>query len=204
MPDSLLVAPDAWQRRRDLVADEIETIALALFAERGYDEVTVQDIADAAGMAARTFYRYFPTKADVLHAHRDRLFERLHRALLNRPDDEPPTTALRESFVVTASISPGDESRVVAIGRLLHDPASLRVELGYEAVRTDDLVAVMEQRRRRPASLALRVEVSATLAAAQMAFRTWLADDRRVPLPDRMRAAFRALDAIGSSNPNAR
>jgi len=196
MVDAPVMSSRAWQRRHDLVAAELETIALRLFAERGLDAVTVQDIADEAEIAARTFYRYFPTKADVLLAHRRRLFDRLLRALAARPSEESPTVALRQAFLATAVVLPADEERVAAIGRLLYDPTGARVELGYEAARADELVAVLARRQGRPVSLARRVEVTATLAVAELAHRTWLEDDRRTPLPDRMRAAFRALDRI--------
>lgn len=58
-------------QRRELMASEFEQVAMGLFAERGYDNVSVDDIAAAAGVSARTFYRYFVAKEDVL-----RLFPR--------------------------------------------------------------------------------------------------------------------------------
>jgi AcrR family transcriptional regulator len=48
------------------VARRLTTAAIGLFADRGYDEVTIQDIADAAEVNKRTFFRYFPTKETVV------------------------------------------------------------------------------------------------------------------------------------------
>lgn len=55
-----------WQNRRRRVAGAIEDVAVRLFAERGYHQVTVEDVATAAGCSVRTVTRYFPTKEDLL------------------------------------------------------------------------------------------------------------------------------------------
>jgi AcrR family transcriptional regulator len=60
--------PDGWARRRERIGRHIETVALQLFAEHGYRNVTVADVATAAGISARTAARYFPTKEDLLLA----------------------------------------------------------------------------------------------------------------------------------------
>jgi AcrR family transcriptional regulator len=73
----------------------IERVALALFDEHGFDAVTVDQIATNARVSARTFYRYFPNKEDVLQAKVDRWAEALRVALEGRPDDEPPLRSLR-------------------------------------------------------------------------------------------------------------
>jgi AcrR family transcriptional regulator len=64
-----VVAPteeSGWNRRRTLLLAEYEQIAWKLFAQRGFREVTVDEIAEAAGVSARTLFRYFPTKEDFL------------------------------------------------------------------------------------------------------------------------------------------
>jgi AcrR family transcriptional regulator len=62
------VAPDesGWSRRRNLLLAEYEQIAWKLFAQYGFGEVTVDEIAETAGVSARTLFRYFPTKEDFL------------------------------------------------------------------------------------------------------------------------------------------
>ncbi|MCW2621484.1 MAG: putative TetR family transcriptional regulator [Frankiales bacterium] len=59
---------DGWLRRRERVAERIEAVALQLFADRGYRNVTVAEVAAAAGISARTAARYFPAKEDLLLA----------------------------------------------------------------------------------------------------------------------------------------
>jgi AcrR family transcriptional regulator len=61
------VAGDGPRERRA----RIEKTALALFRARGFDQVTVEDVSAAAGVAPATFYRYFGTKEEVVFAYRD-------------------------------------------------------------------------------------------------------------------------------------
>jgi AcrR family transcriptional regulator len=56
-------------------------VALGLFAERGYERTTVDDVAGAAGVSARTVFRYFPVKADLLFGGTDDDLEELRRLL---------------------------------------------------------------------------------------------------------------------------
>jgi TetR/AcrR family transcriptional regulator, regulator of mycofactocin system len=55
-----------WDRRRRRIAEQIETVAIGLFAERGYNSVTLEQIAAEAGVSTRTLTRYFPLKEDLL------------------------------------------------------------------------------------------------------------------------------------------
>jgi AcrR family transcriptional regulator len=57
---------DGWSRRRQYLLSEYERMALELFAAQGFRSVTFDDIAAAAGVSARTLFRYFPTKEDFL------------------------------------------------------------------------------------------------------------------------------------------
>jgi AcrR family transcriptional regulator len=60
------VEESGWGRRRSLLQAKYEQIAWGLFAKRGFGEVTVDEIAEAAGVSARTLFRYFPFKEDFL------------------------------------------------------------------------------------------------------------------------------------------
>jgi AcrR family transcriptional regulator len=94
-----LVAEGVWDRRRRLVAGEIEQVALRLFAEQGYHNVTTDDIARACNISARTFFRYFAAKRDVLLAVPRRSLVALCDAVDRRPADEDLLTSWREAAI---------------------------------------------------------------------------------------------------------
>ena len=81
-------AGDAWERRRVQMSLRIERAGLALLRERGLDRVTVDQIAAAAGISTRTFFRYFRNPRDILTAVPRRESRRMCAALLARPADE--------------------------------------------------------------------------------------------------------------------
>ena len=95
------VAP-GWQRRRQILFDEYERVAITLFAERGYRSVTVEEIAETAGVSGRTLFRYFPTKEDfLLGFHRRMLESTLEAVAALAPSSTPLQTVwavLRAQF----------------------------------------------------------------------------------------------------------
>lgn len=74
--------------------DEISRIALRLFSSRGFEATTVDDIAAAAGIGRRTFFRYFSSKNDLAWGDFDAQLERMRRYLRDRPSGEPIAAAL--------------------------------------------------------------------------------------------------------------
>ncbi|MDP9165531.1 MAG: TetR family transcriptional regulator, partial [Actinomycetota bacterium] len=78
-------------RRRSTTGDHITSVALELFASRGFDDVSVDDVARAAGIARRTLFRYYPSKNAIPWGDFDAHLEHL-RGLLNAVPTEAPTT----------------------------------------------------------------------------------------------------------------
>src|SRR5271170_1837517 len=76
----------------------IDEAAKRLFAARGYEATTVRQIADAAGVKERTFYRYFDGKGGLIAEDADRWIEILHHAIRERPAHEPPAVAVRRAL----------------------------------------------------------------------------------------------------------
>jgi mycofactocin system transcriptional regulator len=81
---------------------ELRLIALRLFAERGFDNTTIEQIAAEAGVSERTFFRYFTTKASVLWTEFETEVEIIRASLASVPDDVPLMDAIR-GVVVAAN-----------------------------------------------------------------------------------------------------
>jgi TetR/AcrR family transcriptional regulator, regulator of mycofactocin system len=80
--------------------EEIEKVALGLFAEGGFEETTVEDIAAAVGVGKRTIFRYFPSKNDIVWGEFEQVIERL-RAHLEEAEDLSLMAALRRAAVLS-------------------------------------------------------------------------------------------------------
>ena len=85
-------------KRSEMMISELQAIALRLFEQRGFDEVTIEEVASRARISVRTFYRYFSAKEDLLQVHIDRRSEALQARCLR-----VPPTSLRCTRCVSRS-----------------------------------------------------------------------------------------------------
>jgi AcrR family transcriptional regulator len=90
-------------------AAALRDAAARLFAERGYDATTVRDVASAAGVTERTFYRYFGGKEGLVADEYLAWLATLRMAIEDRPASEPPLTAVRNAVLSMARRAPGGE-----------------------------------------------------------------------------------------------
>lgn len=169
---------DIADRRRRLVRDDLGRVAVNLFADRGFDNVTVADIAAAAGISERTFFRYFATKDVILLDYQQYLWTRLVDAVEARPAGEDPVTALREAFVATSHVEPPDRARVLQIGLILAQaPAVHARSQGQRILNGSELIELLAVRfKGRPAIAErnARILVSAMNAVATAEFAAWV------------------------------
>ena len=188
---------DLREQRRERNAREIQQAAMSLFAERGYGEVTVEDIAGEAGISERTFFRYFASKDHLLVAEASRRIEVIHESLTGQPDDLDAWTALRNA-VLDQSTSEEHIGRNAAIWAHLtkEAPALLAKMIMHGALEgTHNIEVELARRLGVPDTDALPdVMMRVTLAAVQSAYLRWLEDDGTASLVD---LTAEALDLVG-------
>ena len=97
--------PGLRERKKARTRADLQRHALRLFRDRGYAATTVDDIAAAAEVSRSTFFRYFPTKEDVVLF--DDVDPLMEQAFAEQPAGTPLLTALRRSFATAfARLSP--------------------------------------------------------------------------------------------------
>lgn len=186
--------PPMAERRRDFVRLEIERAGMDLFAERGYGRVTVQDIAAAAGIGRRTFFRHFRSKEELLQAYDTRLAVRALHALERRPAEELPAVALCNALVGTADI-PSDQERIAFHrNKVLQEAGADTLIAGPPEVAQAfvDLVAA-RMGVDGGADLRPHLIVWTVFAAARAATRFWIATESEKPLKAHLESAFEHL-----------
>lgn len=157
------------ERKKQRTREAIVTVALELFAERGYQQTTVAEIAEAAEVSKGTVFAYFPTKEDIVFADTAPVCDDLLRRLRERPQDQSAVDVLR-SLIGDHIVAP-DERRLLR-ERLIAGDEQLRshyrarlaeIEDAMAAAIADDLGAAPDDLRPRLAA----ATVMAALAAAK-------------------------------------
>src|SRR3954469_3739546 len=115
------------ERKKRQTRDAIADAALALFQARGFESVTVADVARAADVSEKTVFNYFPTKEDLVFARGGDHLQGRVEAIRLRPPGVPLTRVFEDetmAFLETLADGPVDE--VIAIPRLVRASPALR------------------------------------------------------------------------------
>lgn len=143
---SALAEEGVWDRRRRLVAGEIEQVALRLFAEQGYHNVTTDDIARACNISARTFFRYFAAKRDVLLAVPRRSLVVLCDAVDQRPASEDLLSSWRAAAIAVLGGDEVDLALIEQLKALVRDSPDLIDTINGDAELTERFVRTNAER----------------------------------------------------------
>jgi AcrR family transcriptional regulator len=117
------------ERKKQKTREEIARAAMKLFRKRGFDAVTVAEVAEAAGVSEKTVFNYFPAKEDLVWPDGERRWDALVEAIRARPPGTPVVKVFRahtEAMIDRLEASPED---FVARPRLVMGSAALRGRL---------------------------------------------------------------------------
>ncbi|WP_280458440.1 MULTISPECIES: mycofactocin system transcriptional regulator [Nocardia] len=164
-------------RPRGTTKRALELIAMRLFSEQGFDETTVEQIAAAAGISGRTFFRYFPGKAEVLWYSFDDEVAGLRAAFATVTPDEPMMAAVRRVVVNANRYRAEDVAELRTRMKLVADVPALTATAGAHYDAWERAVGEFAATRLgEPADSLIPMAVGrTTLAAARAAFDAWLA-----------------------------
>jgi AcrR family transcriptional regulator len=184
------------ERKKRATRQALHSEALRLVAQRGFDDVTIEDIAAAADVSPRTFFNYFGSKEDVIvNPDPDRV-ERLRSMLASHTSAEPALAVIETVLVQSLDEVTDRREEWLLRLRLVREipaltPRHLAAFDAMERVLIDD---VARRTGRSAASDIYPVLVgSAAMAAMRAAIARWGAGDGRRSLPDLVHEAFEAL-----------
>jgi AcrR family transcriptional regulator len=180
------------------VRAELSLAAYELVLQKGFENVTLDDMAAVGGVSRSTFLRYFRTKDQAVLTALDTHAERLADALRARPADEDDWTALRRAIeTVFIPLYLTDRAGALAITRLmLHRPALSGGPLERDDFRTPLTRALAERAGvSGPVPIALSVKVAAAMECLHLSVVSWAAADGEVDLVDVLDEAFAVLGA---------
>jgi AcrR family transcriptional regulator len=181
------------ERKRQLVRDELADAALRLLARQGFEQTTVDELAAAAGVSRRTFFRYFASKEDVLISSVAVAFEGILAEVAARPAGEPPAVAIREALkTVTMEDFADDREKSVALIRHTQEIPALRARFAERLDLLRDELAVVLAHRAGRENPVPRDQFAAGLGllAFAGALQHWAATDGRADPAAVLDAAF--------------
>ena len=158
--------------------EELELIALQLFAERGFDSTTVDDVAEAAGIGRRTFFRYFASKNDVVWGDWEMALTFFRTELEAIPADVPLMKGLKDAVKAFNLLPEGAEQQHrVRMAMVLHTPAlQAHSTLRYAGWRAVVAEHVASRTERSPDDFGCQLLAHQVLACCVAAYEQWLND----------------------------
>lgn len=167
------------ERKKEATRQAVHEAALRLTVEHGFDQLTVEAVADAAGISRRTFSNYFTGKEDALLHGEEQQIRELVRAVRERPAEEGAWTALRAAVAQFAErVAPPEREWAVRTRLAMHHPSLLARQLANHAALERDLADAVAARPGRAADpVRPLVLAAAFLSSLRIAMRMWIEED---------------------------
>jgi AcrR family transcriptional regulator len=184
------------ERKKLKLRRTIQAEALRLFDTQGYEQTTVEQIAEAAETSTTTFYRYFPTKEDVVLD--DDIDALIAAAVAARPAGEPLTDTIRAAAAAAAAAGEAVREQTIARLRLMAAVPALDARYAAEERKTTDLLTgLLAARTGRPASdYQLALTAAALTAVLFTAARRWATEHGATPLATLLDQAITTIEPL--------
>lgn len=174
------------ERKKARTRDALVAEAYRLFAERGFEATTVEEIADAAVVSRRTFFRYFPTKEAVVFPNNEERLERFREQLAACADERHGFERLRAAALDMARLFMASRQELLTQQRIVESSPALIVaernhDLAWEAAIAE---ALCDSAVSRSTDAQRRAEVlaGAAMGAIRATLRSWFAGGCREDL----------------------
>lgn len=166
---------DLRARVRQSTRIEVGMVAFDLFAEKGFEETTAGEAADAAGISRASFFRLFSSKEEAVFARQEATGGVIAAGLAERPSDEDHWMALRSAFQGSIDGYLENPERALARARLILENPSLRARrLEVHADWSGEICkALAERTGAKPNSIEIEGVVAAALGAFDAATTHW-------------------------------
>jgi AcrR family transcriptional regulator len=174
----------------------LQQAAMELFIERGFEQTTVTEIAERAGLTQRTFFRYFADKREVLFGGAAVLQERMVEALASAPEAATPIEAVAAALQAAGvALQENGGPRAGQRQAVIDANAELRER---ELIKLASLAVALAAalRGRGVPDPAASLAAEAGIAVFRIAFQTWVADPDRRDFPQVIRESLVELKAV--------
>ena len=169
--------------------------AFELFAERGYEQTTVADIASRAGLTERTFFRHFSDKREVLFSGQSQLMETLVSSIAGAPESSGPLAAVAVALATVGEYFEEIRDRARHRQAIIAANPELRER---ELIKLASLATAMAGalRERGVPEPAASLAAEAGMAVFRIAFERWVSDAGQPDLPTIIRESLDQMQAL--------
>jgi AcrR family transcriptional regulator len=175
-------------------AGRLRAAAMDLYTEEGFERTTVAEIAERAGVTARTFFRHFTDKREVLFAGSDELQQRMVQALAAAPSSAPPMDAVAAGLMASTEVFADREYSRRRQAVIAATPELRERELIKMASLATAFTAALQQRGVAPAVASLAAETG--VGVFRVAFDRWVTDPDDPKLAEVMRTTLADLAGL--------
>ncbi|HEY1531212.1 MAG TPA: helix-turn-helix domain-containing protein [Galbitalea sp.] len=176
--------------------ERLNSAAMQLYASKGFEETTVAEIAEAAGLTERTFFRHFADKREVLFAGSELLEQQMVDGAKAAPENASPLEVVRAAVEASAAYFPADRrsySRMRA--EIINaNPQLLERELRKMSTLSAALTRAMNDRGIEEPAATLAAQSGVTVF--RVTFAAWIAPGRERSFDDLQRETFAELGAL--------